>query len=117
MDFKQYQEKAKRTRNELKSDFDNQLHMVLGISTEAGELADAYKKMLAYNKPIDMVNVAEEIGDLMWYIANFLEMTGLDFDSILEKNIRKLEVRYPEKFSEEKAVNRNLEEERKVLEN
>ena len=41
---------------------------------------------------------------------------GIDYEKSLENNINKLKVRFPEKFTEENALNRNLKEERKVLE-
>jgi hypothetical protein len=44
-------------------------HARLGLITEVGELADAYKRHQIYGKPLDLVNVREEIGDLCWYIA------------------------------------------------
>lgn len=44
-------------------------HAKLGIITEVGEIADAYKKHLIYGKPLDVTNIMEEIGDLAWYVA------------------------------------------------
>ena len=116
MELKQYIIESSRTCPDLGLDFNNQMHMAIGISTEAGELLDAYKKKLAYNKSLDKTNVAEEIGDLCWYVANLCRILNLDLQEILQNNIDKLRARYPEKFTEEKANNRNLEEERKILE-
>ena len=45
------------------------LHAQLGLHTEGGELADALKRHLFYGKPLDPVNIAEEIGDVFWYLA------------------------------------------------
>jgi len=90
--------------------------MALGMQTEAAEISDVFKKKLAYNKDIDWVNVKEEIGDLMWYIMNLCTFNNFDLEEILQTNIDKLRVRFPEKFTEENALNRNLEQERKTLE-
>ena len=90
--------------------------MVLGMQTEAAEIADVYKKTIAYKKPLDFVNIKEEIGDIMWYIANLCNMNGWDLREILDGNIAKLEARYPDKFTTDKAINRNLEAEREILE-
>lgn len=90
--------------------------MVLGMVTEVGELADAYKRTLAYGKSLDLTNVKEEVGDLMWYVVNFCRMTGIDMEDALGINIDKLRVRFPEKFSQEHALNRDLDAERSVLE-
>lgn len=115
MNTQEYSQKAIRTMAKLTKDTDN-LHMILGMVTETGELADVFKKNMAYKKEIDWVNVKEEVGDLMWYIINFCSINGFDLEEIMETNIKKLETRYPEKFTEENAINRNLQEERKILE-
>ena len=116
MNLKEYAEKAKRTCPALSTKQADNIHMSLGIVTEAGELADIFKKNLAYRKPIDWVNAKEEIGDAMWYIINLCSINGFDLEEILATNIAKLEARYPEKFTEEKANNRDLAKERQILE-
>lgn len=115
MNFKEYQEKASRTLADLKKPLMNQLHMIVGMVTESSELADAYKKHFAYGKELDVVNVEEEIGDLLWYVANFCTMMNFDMSNIMQKNINKLEARYPEKFTQEDAINRDLNKERNIL--
>ena len=116
MDIKQYTSLTERSRSVLESKTLDNIHMALGIVTEAGELADVFKKNLAYDKPIDWVNVQEEIGDLLWYIAGLCNINGFDLENILQNNIDKLTARYPEKFTQENAISRNLEKERKILE-
>ncbi len=91
-------------------------HAVMGIVTEAGELMDAVKKTKIYGKELDKVNLVEEAGDLMWYLAVLADELGVSFEEMWEKNINKLRARYPEKFSKENALDRNLEQERKTLE-
>jgi NTP pyrophosphatase (non-canonical NTP hydrolase) len=161
--------------------------MNLGVITEIGEAMDIFKKFLAYKKPMDLVNLGEELADMAWYIVNkcrfeelildddFNEVLAetkelveermftkndlpaelkaeailtlilvpycaptnnmfsapivqlamlhhiaswfdLDFFQCLTNNIEKLKVRYPEKFTEEAAQNRDLEAERAELE-
>lgn len=92
------------------------LHATMGVSTEAGELLDAVKKTLFYGKPLDTVNLKEEVGDLFWYMAILCDELGLSFEEAMERNIAKLKARYGDKFSEEMAQNRNLELERATLE-
>ena len=98
------------------NDLANQLHMAMGASTEANELLDAYKNWFAYGKKIDIINVTEEIFDCMWYLINLCRMLDIDPELGMQNNIDKLRTRYPEKFTQENAINRNLEKERKVLE-
>lgn len=116
MKLEEYIEAAGRTDAPLGDDFKHGLHMVIGMATEVGELQDIYKKRLAYDKPIDEVNEKEELGDLMWYIANHVRWKGWDLEEIMQTNIDKLKARFPEKFDNEKALNRDLTKERKILE-
>jgi len=115
MNIYKYMEESSRTCPDLGSDFNNQLHMAIGASTEANELLDAFKKQFAYNKPLDKVNVSEEIFDQFWYLVNLCRMLNIDIEKGLQNNIDKLKARYPEKFTEENAVNRDLEKEREIL--
>lgn len=84
------------------------LHGVYGLLTETEELMSAI-----LNK--DPVNIAEEIGDLMWYIAVLCDQHGVDLEQALDTNIKKLTSRYGNKFSQEKAENRDLNRERDIL--
>ena len=87
------------------------------MCTEASELLDVFKKNLAYNKQIDWINVSEEVGDLMWYIANFCKINGINFEECIKTNIKKLKIRYPDKFNSDNAIYRDLDKERITLEN
>jgi NTP pyrophosphatase (non-canonical NTP hydrolase) len=92
------------------------LHAAIGLCTETGELQDALKKAIFYGKPLDKVNLAEELGDVMWYIAIACDTLGVSLESVMEKNIAKLTARYGDKFSQAAALNRNLDAERQILE-
>ena len=116
MNFKEYTKETQRTAPFLGSDFLDQLHMAIGISTEAGELLDSYKKAFAYGKELDTVNIGEELGDLLWYMSNLMRMLGIDFENVLDINTKKLRQRYPNKFEFDKAINRDLRSEREILE-
>ena len=117
MDFQTYQRAALRTESTTYQPIDPRLlHAAYGIVTEAGELLDAIKKATFYGKPLDTVNVAEEIGDLMWYIAIACDALATDLGDIMDRNIAKLRTRYPDKFTTEAATNRDLDAERKTLE-
>lgn len=92
------------------------LHGAMGCATESGELLDAIKKHIFYQKPLDHDNMREEIGDVLWYLAIICNEMDWRLEDIMELNIRKLRERYPEKFTSEKAIVRDLEAERQVLE-
>jgi len=92
------------------------LHAAEGICTEAGEFMDQLKKHIFYGAKLDAVNIVEELGDLLWYVGLALDETGCPMNEMLQKNIDKLRARYPEKFEEGQALNRNLKKEREILE-
>lgn len=92
------------------------LHAGIGMATEAGEYLDGLKKYIYYGKPLDRVNLREEIGDASWYQRIGASALKDTFLGTIIQNIRKLMIRFPDKFTQDKALNRNLEEERKLLE-
>jgi NTP pyrophosphatase (non-canonical NTP hydrolase) len=133
MDNKTYQKSALRTNNPdypqvsgrlvgsevngAPSKIIDLIHASMGLVTEAGEFQDMLKKHLYYGRELDEVNLKEEIGDMLWYCAIALEALDADFESVMQTNINKLRARYPEKFTEENANTRDLDRERKILEN
>lgn len=106
MNEQEYLKKAKRT---LSTKDDLLEHMAYGLSTEAGEILDAFKKHKFYGRDLNIQNLKEEAGDLMWYLYQFLEGIGYTPEQCRADNIAKLEKRYPEKFKD--VVNRNVEDE------
>ena len=66
--------------------------------------------------PLDVANAIEEVGDGMWYDAMVLRLLGSSFDQAAQINIDKLKARFPDKFTSENAVNRDLVVEREILE-
>ena len=115
MKIEEYLKASERTLIDKGHDM-NLLHAAMGISTESGELMDAFKRKLFYGKELDVVNVKEEIGDVMWYIAILLRELDLDLEDVLQVNIDKLKARFPDKFTEKDALNRDLDKERNILE-
>lgn len=89
-------------------------HYCIGVITEANEMVLALAK--ASKGEIDVVNMAEETADTLWYQALICERLGINMSDTLAKNNAKLKARYPEKFTTENATNRDLEKERKILE-
>ena len=92
------------------------LHGAMGLITEAAEIIDALKKHIFYGKPIDLVNISEEQGDVEWYQAILCDEVGTGMDTLKETNIAKLKARYGPKFDAHRALNRDLGVERSVLE-
>lgn len=91
-------------------------HGIVGIATEAGELAEVLVKNLEHDTPVDAINVQEELADQSWYTAILNDALNLDWEEGLQRNINKLRKRFPEKYTDENAVNRDLQAEREALE-
>lgn len=91
------------------------IHGVVGLATEAGELLENMRDVLA-GKPLDRVNVKEEVGDAKWYMAILSRVCGFEWGDDERTNIAKLRARFPDKFKSYDANNRDLSTERDILE-
>ena len=88
-------------------DVDGQmLHAVLGVVTEAGELADAVKRSVGYSQPLNMENIKEECGDAIFYITRILSLMGLTLSDAMDDNMYKLNKRYPNGYTDADALSR-----------
>ena len=100
MDFNLYQKEALRTdRVPLRDNADEVLSLVvpmLGLAGEAGQLLSEYKKHLRDGEAHRLFKerVSEELGDLLWYIANVASKFGLELDDIAAANLAKLKERW-----------------------
>lgn len=102
-----YQEAVKRTVNNNLNTKEKVLNCCLGLSGETGEITDHFKKSMFQEHNLDILKVEEEIGDLMWYIANLCNVLNLNLENVLQENIDKLKKRYPDGFDKEKSTNRS----------
>jgi len=109
----EYQQQALRTAikdyetfKNIQSTHRHIIHAHLGMSSETGEIGDAIKKHLIYGQPLDIANLLEECGDVLWYVSLMVSACGSTMESVMEQNIEKLRIRYPEKFTEELASKR-----------
>ena len=107
MDANEYQKSAMRFLNpEL--DKDRVLcNAVMGLCGESGEVIDLVKKHFFQGHELDRDKMAEELGDVAWYLAETCEVLGLNLSDVLEGNIAKLAKRYPDGFSSERSIHRN----------
>lgn len=92
------------------------IHGIIGVATEAGEMLEALALALLDREEFDEVNLTEEMGDVFWYMAVLANRTGRPFSESMRINIAKLELRYPDKFTESLAIDRDVVAERKLLE-
>lgn len=69
-------------------------HMASCVPGEAGELFDAVKKWVIYEKPLDRANVVEELGDLEFYMEGLRQVLSVTREETIADNIIKLSARY-----------------------
>lgn len=101
-----YQILAMRTAKAMGSQAADLSHAALGVAGEAGEFCDAVKKHAVYGKPLDAENAAEELGDLLWYVALGCSALGVNMGDVMADNISKLRKRYPDKYTDTDALAR-----------
>lgn len=93
MDFEEYQKLSRRTALYPNKD-NNFVYPTLGLSGEAGEVAEKIKKVLRdKNGVVDeatKADLAKELGDVLWYMAQIATELGLSLDEIAQTNIAKL---------------------------
>lgn len=104
MNFKEYQEQAAR------NDCGNLTVHFLGLCGEAGEVVELFKKHIGHGHDLDKSKLIKELGDVLWYISAIATGVNLSLDDIAQANIDKLKARYPNKFSIERSINRDVEE-------
>lgn len=103
----EYQQLAMRTSNKALSQKEHVINGALGLCGEAGEVADVVKKAYMQGHRLDVEHIIKELGDCLWYIAETAEALGVDMETIAQKNLEKLERRYPAgEFSAERSINR-----------
>jgi len=102
----EYQNLAKRTSGAGKDGERRQIISALGLAGEAGEFANMIKKLTAHGHNIPPEELADELGDVLWYLSEAATACGLSLNDIAIMNIEKLRERYPDGFSEERSRNR-----------
>jgi hypothetical protein len=79
-------------------------------------LQDIIKKKIFYNKTIDENAISTLVSEIDIDIRKYLKLNDIRIEDVWERNINKLRARYGEKFSSERAITRDLETEREILE-
>lgn len=98
MDFDDYQEKAVLTDQFPDKKSDGALMIpLLGIAGETGTLLSEFKKKIRDKESYDGFKgrAEEELGDILWYLANVASHLGLSLSSIAAKNLHKTQERWP----------------------
>lgn len=106
-----YEEAAMRTAKEMGSFEMNLIHAAMGLSSDAGEFVDCIKKFAIYGKELDKENAIEELGDVLWFVVLAGHTLDVSLREIMQANINKLAIRYPDKYTNEAAITRADKEE------
>lgn len=77
-----------------------------GLCGETGECMDLLKKHEHQGHPLHRDKLIEELGDVMWYIAEAASSLNVSLEEVAKRNIDKLRKRYPDGFEVDKSVNR-----------
>lgn len=80
------------------------------------QYADYAKKYAFYDRAPDTKKVTKALCDISKAVFNLMWDHGLRPTEMLDRNIAKLRVRFPDKFTKTAANHRDLDAERKVLE-
>ena len=96
MDLRTYQQRAKKTDRNPGTDEQARMIPLAGLASETGELLGEYKKYLRDGEihKLFKERLAEEVGDLLWYVANVATKFGLDLAEVAQQNLAKCEGRW-----------------------
>jgi NTP pyrophosphatase (non-canonical NTP hydrolase) len=95
MNFAEYQEEAQKTRyHKTTADQFKVIYPALGLTGEAGEVAESVKKSIRVQKEWDVPALKLELGDVLWYIAAMATDLGLTLEEVAEANLAKLAERH-----------------------
>ena len=100
-----YQMLASRTINKNLYLDEMEIHAILGMASEVGELQGLYQKEYQGHE-FDEAHAKKELGDLLWFIAEYCTAMEWCMEEVMQENIDKLKERYPEGFKAEQSLNR-----------
>ena len=98
MKFIDYEAAALRTAKSEQTPSERLCNWSMGIAGEAGELVDQIKKLVFHGKPVDVTDLRDELGDVLWYLAALAHELGMSLDEVAMRNIEKLRLRHGDSF-------------------
>ena len=94
MKLSDYQKKAQRTAIYPPLGGQGWVYPALGLVGESGEIANKLKKIIrdkeGHLSAEDKQIIKDELGDVLWYVAELARQLELDLDEIGAQNIAKL---------------------------
>ena len=95
----------KTRRSDLSVD-EQMINASLGLAGEVGEVVDIIKKYMYQGHELEIEELLDELGDVMYYLCWLCMLFQIDFSEICFNNMNKLTKRYPNGFEEERSINR-----------
>ena len=98
MNFDEYQFQAEKTAvYPEEHGIGGLVYTVLGLANEAGEVAGKLKKLIRGDElppgPSWVDIIGDELGDVLWYVAQVCEELGISMQTVAENNLKKLSSR------------------------
>ena len=110
--FKQYQEEAYVMIPPHDSERDEMLNWLVGLSEETGEVMSVFKHAFWGKEGFNPIELAKEVGDVLWYLQAICSVANLDLGICAELNLRKLQHRHGGKDFSYKASQMRHEKEK-----
>lgn len=102
----EYQKLAERTMDlKKRTPAEVEMHALHGMVGEIGELHSLYQKVYQGHH-FDDGHAMKEVGDLLWFVAEYCTSRGWTMEEVMQTNIDKLRARYPEGFSADRSLHR-----------
>ncbi len=95
MTFLEYQQEALKTLHPS----GDAMYLATKLMCEAAEVTEPIAKNTYHGKHLDSEVIADELGDVLWYLATLANLFGYTLDEIVEKNIAKIRARHGERYN------------------
>lgn len=82
----------------------------LGLAGETGEVVELLKHAIFHDEPVDKMQLAKELGDVVFYIQAICETTSIPFEEVIRLNAAKLQHRHGDNFSAQTSADRHARE-------
>lgn len=101
----EYQKLAARTMNKSLAKYGWEMHALHGMVGEVGEIHSIYQKAYQGHN-YDGMHMKKELGDLLWFVAEYCTARGWNLEDVMQLNIEKLKARFPDGFEADKSLHR-----------
>lgn len=106
LSFNEYQKQAYNLISE-EGKKDMITNGVLGLAGECGECCDIVKKYKYQGHDLNKEHLKDELGDVLWYLAETASGLGITLEEVAQYNLDKLHKRYHgDKFNANDSINR-----------